>query len=67
MGSSYSPLQLANVIAAVREAEELGASVLPLPLMGEPFDFELPTLDGKTIRSGDLKGKVVLLDFWATW
>lgn len=53
--------------AAAREAEELGASILPLPLVGEPFVFELPTLDGGTVRSEDLRGKVVLLDCWATW
>ena len=30
-------------------------------------DFTLTTLDGKTITRDGLKGKVVLLDFWATW
>ena len=29
--------------------------------------WELQDLDGKTIRSSDFKGKVVILDFWATW
>lgn len=27
----------------------------------------LTTLDGKTVNTADYKGKVVLLDFWATW
>jgi cytochrome oxidase Cu insertion factor (SCO1/SenC/PrrC family) len=27
----------------------------------------LPDLDGKTVRLEDLKGKVVMLVFWATW
>jgi len=30
-------------------------------------DFELTSLDGSTIKLSSLKGKVVLLDFWATW
>ncbi len=30
-------------------------------------DFNLKTLDGKTLQLSALKGKVVLLDFWATW
>lgn len=30
-------------------------------------DFQLETLDGKTMALRDLKGSVVLLDFWATW
>jgi len=29
--------------------------------------FSLTTLDGQRISMDDLKGKVVLLDFWATW
>lgn len=29
--------------------------------------FEAKTLEGETIRLSDLLGKVVLLDFWATW
>lgn len=27
----------------------------------------LPGLDGKTVKLSDFKGKVVLVDFWATW
>ncbi len=30
-------------------------------------DFTLKTLDGREITLSQLKGKVVLLDFWATW
>jgi len=30
-------------------------------------EFSLPKLDGQTLRSDDLKDKIVVLDFWATW
>lgn len=30
-------------------------------------DFDLVSLSGGTINSSDLAGKVVVLDFWATW
>jgi thiol-disulfide isomerase/thioredoxin len=29
--------------------------------------WKLQDLDGKTVSSDDFKGKVVILDFWATW
>lgn len=30
-------------------------------------DFSLPELRGGTLRLTELRGKIVLLDFWATW
>lgn len=30
-------------------------------------EFALKDADGKTVRLSDYRGKVVLLDFWATW
>ncbi len=36
-------------------------SILPAP------DFELPALDGRSIRLRDFRGRVVLLNFWTTW
>ncbi|TKC10388.1 AhpC/TSA family protein [Pedobacter polaris] len=30
-------------------------------------DFSMNTVDGKTIRLADFKGKYVLIDFWASW
>ena len=36
-------------------------------MVGERFEFELTTVDGKRISSEALRGRVVLLDFWAKW
>lgn len=33
----------------------------------QAHEFELPDLAGKTVRLSDFSGKVVLLDFWATY
>src|SRR5271155_5628159 len=30
-------------------------------------DFTLQSLDGKTVRLSDFRGKPVVLNFWATW
>lgn len=36
--------------------------------MGEtPQNFELTTFSGETILTSDLRGKVVLINFWASW
>jgi len=37
-------------------------------LIGKPApDFTVTSLDGKTISLDSLKGKVIILNFWATW
>ncbi len=37
-------------------------------LVGQPApELSLPALDGTTVRLAELRGKVVIVDFWATW
>ena len=38
-----------------------------LPAGSMAASFELTTLDGKVVKSSELAGKVVLVNFWATW
>lgn len=38
------------------------------PGFGEPaYELSLPTTNGDTISLSSLKGKIILLDFWASW
>jgi peroxiredoxin len=30
-------------------------------------DFELSTIDGRKVKLSDMKGKIVMVNFWATW
>jgi len=53
-------------LEARRKAAEAGVALLPPPRVGEAFDFDLPTSDGKRARASDFRGKVVLIDCWAT-
>lgn len=50
-----------------RRAKSTGAEVLPLPQTGKAYEFDLGTIDGRRVSSALLKGKVVLIDAWASW
>jgi len=57
-GCSRHPAGPAPAAEAGVPAGEIG-SRLP--------DFSVKDLQGRSISSADLRGKVVLIDFWATW
>jgi thiol-disulfide isomerase/thioredoxin len=35
--------------------------------VAQPLDFEADTISGQHLKLSNFKGKIVLLDFWATW
>jgi cytochrome c biogenesis protein CcmG, thiol:disulfide interchange protein DsbE len=39
----------------------------PVPLMSLAPEFTLTTFDGQSYHSADLRGKVVVINFWASW
>ncbi len=71
-----SPLALVVVAFVValmlyvgyHKARQPGASLTSHLRLSSPApDFSLESLDGKTMRLSDFRGKAVLLNFWATW
>ena len=51
-----------------RRVKPLDEQGLQSDLRGKPApDFELKTIDDKNIKLSDLRGKAVVVNFWATW
>lgn len=55
------------VFAAVRLGPQMGALLGVGPDLGSSPDYAFTALDGTRIDSSELLGKVVVLNFWATW
>lgn len=54
-----------NAPEAVRSAAQ--DLVAKLDRVGKPMDLKFTAVDGREVDLAQLRGKVVLLDFWATW
>jgi thiol-disulfide isomerase/thioredoxin len=50
-----------------RHAGGVASASCPANAKQANLNFSLNDMDGKTVRLADYKGKVILLDFWATW
>jgi thiol-disulfide isomerase/thioredoxin len=64
---SHDSLRDVVAPAAFQRLKNISANALPFPRIGEPYDFELMAIDGHVVNSRELRGKTVLLDFWASW
>ncbi|XHR30197.1 MAG: TlpA family protein disulfide reductase [Chthoniobacteraceae bacterium] len=48
-------------------AEAVKTELRLVQLRGKPFDLKFTAVDGSKVDLAKLRGKVVLVDFWATW
>lgn len=66
-----SLIAVASMLLAARQASR-GSVPVSVATGGDWIghaapDFVLDTLDGRRLRLSDLRGRVVLINFWATW
>ena len=62
---------LAQEIVAAKAGEEVEAAaqglLKKLDRVGKPLAMKFKSIDGREVDLAAMKGKVVLIDFWATW
>lgn len=49
--------------AKIKRREEIAKTIISEPAPG----FALKDMEGKVVNLSDLKGKILVIDFWATW
>ncbi len=53
--------------AAQGSTSTAAAGVCRVPAKTAPLNYTLKDMNGKEVRLADYKGKVIMLNFWATW
>lgn len=68
-GDSARPI-IAEICAS-KASEDLKSraqgALRRLDAVGKPVDIQFTAIDGREVNLQSMKGKVVLIDFWATW
>ncbi len=60
--------ELASDTAAPEQVREMAKGALKkMESVGKPLQLQFTALDGRKVDVEKMKGKVVLIDFWATW
>ena len=69
--SNYEARAIANEILTFPVSEKLKTDargiLRRLDAPGKPLDIKFTALDGREVDLSKMQGKVVLVDFWATW
>jgi len=60
----FSVLMVSWMLAGNALAQQ---SIQPMPGLPAAKDFRLKNLDGEFVSLSDFKGRVVMINFWATW
>lgn len=68
LGKEVEDLALTMDVPAVTQRRQMAAAEAKLKsIEGKPLQIAGTLVDGKAFSTADWKGKVILVDFWATW
>lgn len=59
--------EIANSNAPAEIKQQANGALKQMNIVGKPIDIQFTALDGRKVDVQAMKGKVVLIDFWATW
>jgi thiol-disulfide isomerase/thioredoxin len=64
---AFSVIAILIAIALLNRNRSIASGASQIQQAVPAPSWQLQDLKGKTVHSSDFKGKVVILDFWATW
>lgn len=67
MGAGQIAILVALLVMIAIVGVQLISQNQTQPTEGRAPDFEFTTFDGETMRLSDLRGNVVMINFWASW